>query len=633
MSNSATANPPPWAPWESLLKWSPFKIDALGLITLLGAEEINASVGRLVRSRWLEYLPFLGAYVIAGNRFRQKEAGFNLYNITQGIHTPDLAPWLTRWMKSQDFVATRSFVRWTVVPPRYRPFDDVIAAGISICLVGVLFAFTILQYDMYGMGSTLAMAWSAFSRWYMIRSVRESIDDRVSEMCREKKDAKGNPISVAPENMTYEWRMKTWNNRTSKGDSASSGNSENDPEKGAVAGSAESVEEPHRLACGWNGTKLLKILVITSESLAVTMMVPKELMGPNSVFSANLPPRHGFWYGVARWTGWISFAVQVVTIGQADLFIQICTVGLLVIPTVLYIGKFGCDDSNWARNIKWAWYWCLDTEPKLDGAAQQKAHGAFSAKSVSQIGSRLVAEVYEWPLSHEFVEDPPDSGTFVSRKHDCTSAGERTRRKHLYAWLQLSETERLSMDKWDLFPHERDDNQEWMKTYNQFKDLITNLEMPVGSIGSIRALCVEGAQTVMDRSDAATQEADDSAQSPIAGVGGAQVPNGTAAESQHKQRLEATESEVADDPEPQDSHAAVHFTDSTALGPPPRTGTNLTQGSAAQASVTSRHSSRRRESVSDHNPAFWMSNIVLQEQADRKDQEEGTESGNESTQT
>ena len=96
MSETATANPPMWAPWKGLLTWAPFQIDALGLITLLGAEEVNASVGRLVRSTWLEYLPLLGAYVIANESFREKKPGYHIYNISQGIHTTDLAPWLSR---------------------------------------------------------------------------------------------------------------------------------------------------------------------------------------------------------------------------------------------------------------------------------------------------------------------------------------------------------------------------------------------------------------------------------------------------------------------------------------------------------------------------------------------------------
>lgn len=53
---------PPLAmlPWSHLKAWQPFRLDALGLVTLLGADEVNNAVGRLVKSRWLEYMPCWG---------------------------------------------------------------------------------------------------------------------------------------------------------------------------------------------------------------------------------------------------------------------------------------------------------------------------------------------------------------------------------------------------------------------------------------------------------------------------------------------------------------------------------------------------------------------------------------------
>lgn len=47
-------------PLRSWYNVDPFKIDALGLVTLLGAPEVNRHIGKLVRSRYLEYLPLLG---------------------------------------------------------------------------------------------------------------------------------------------------------------------------------------------------------------------------------------------------------------------------------------------------------------------------------------------------------------------------------------------------------------------------------------------------------------------------------------------------------------------------------------------------------------------------------------------
>lgn len=93
-------------PWrEALSTWSNktnLRIDALGLVTLLGAEEINVSVGRLTPSLYFDTLPLVGAHVVAGNRFAQKQPGHALYNISAGIMTTELVPWFSRWLHAQE---------------------------------------------------------------------------------------------------------------------------------------------------------------------------------------------------------------------------------------------------------------------------------------------------------------------------------------------------------------------------------------------------------------------------------------------------------------------------------------------------------------------------------------------------
>jgi hypothetical protein len=71
-------------PLQDVKHWSQestFHIDALGLVTLLGSEEVNLSVGHLQRRRYTEYLPLLAAFVIAGNRFTSEQTGFVIYNL------------------------------------------------------------------------------------------------------------------------------------------------------------------------------------------------------------------------------------------------------------------------------------------------------------------------------------------------------------------------------------------------------------------------------------------------------------------------------------------------------------------------------------------------------------------------
>ncbi|KAF8246157.1 hypothetical protein K440DRAFT_685659 [Wilcoxina mikolae CBS 423.85] len=78
--------------------WAPFRIDALGLVTMIGASEIDVAVVRLVRNRFTECLPLLGAYIFAGNNFTKPIPGFFLYNISDGIVATDMTGWFARWL-------------------------------------------------------------------------------------------------------------------------------------------------------------------------------------------------------------------------------------------------------------------------------------------------------------------------------------------------------------------------------------------------------------------------------------------------------------------------------------------------------------------------------------------------------
>src|SRR2546429_287426 len=101
-------------PLHGLGIWAPFKIDALGLVTLLGQEQVNGKLGRLVREGYLDFMPLLGAAVVAGDLFRDRQAGFNLYNVTSGITTPETAGWFTRWLKAQGFDTDKRDVVWEI---------------------------------------------------------------------------------------------------------------------------------------------------------------------------------------------------------------------------------------------------------------------------------------------------------------------------------------------------------------------------------------------------------------------------------------------------------------------------------------------------------------------------------------
>ncbi|KAL2844583.1 hypothetical protein BJY01DRAFT_186434 [Aspergillus pseudoustus] len=170
----------PSYPWLVLSHWEPFRVDALGLITLLGAEDVDTWVGRLVPSRWMEYMPLLAMYVIAGDRFRRKTPSFLLYNITKGIHTTDCAAWFTRWIQCQNFETTRCIVYWEArETPRSQTVDHLCAAGVSLCFTGLLLVMTVLSRDMYGVANAVAIIVSILARAHILRENRTTIDNSI----------------------------------------------------------------------------------------------------------------------------------------------------------------------------------------------------------------------------------------------------------------------------------------------------------------------------------------------------------------------------------------------------------------------------------------------------------------------
>ncbi|KIX03244.1 uncharacterized protein Z518_06796 [Rhinocladiella mackenziei CBS 650.93] len=484
-----------WAPWEAVYQWAPFKIDALGLVTLLGAEEINAAVGRLVRSAYLEYLPMLGAFVIAGDRFTEKAAGFNLYNITQGIHTTDLAAWLTRWMLSQNFEVTRSYVVWTVTPPKSRRNEIITSFIISFVFNGFLIAMTVLSRDWYGFANALAMVVSVVVRTYVLGQQRAAVDAMIDEAISHS--------TKTIEEGSYEARRLEWkdwkdqrkqerksatrNRKTNVNTVAATGKNpsiqsnfsadHSDEAKEPAAkgeGSPPMRPNPRHFSNVWKGDEV-KVLIIQTDSKAVTFSMPKELLKPPSVFIEGPNLLHPQRYVLVRSIGWAVFAVHIVAIGMADLASQMYTVALLVLPTILLVLKLGCDDSRWKPTIH-EWMkssFGRPTPSRTNEADENAMSDGFVKKRECWIGSRLRAEIYEWPASYEFKEvGEGKDKKWISRVPESEKDRSK-KRQDLYAWLALAPDEEESMDKWDLFPHIREDDKSWWYTYKKKKNCLT----------------------------------------------------------------------------------------------------------------------------------------------------------------
>lgn len=185
--------------WAALLNWQPFRIDALGLITLLGAEEINVWVGRLAQSKFVEYMPFLAGFIIAGDRFRGKNQSFHLYNITKGVDTYELAAWVTHWLQCQKLETTRSIVYWEAISkPRQKIRETVLAAFIAAVLLGFLLVMTILSGDWYGFVNALSLVIMVIGRAYMIQLNRQAIDRSILNLAPSTLARSSKTIVVTP---------------------------------------------------------------------------------------------------------------------------------------------------------------------------------------------------------------------------------------------------------------------------------------------------------------------------------------------------------------------------------------------------------------------------------------------------
>lgn len=407
-------------PWPSLSDWAPFRIDALGLVTLLGSEEVNNSIGRLVPSRWLEYMPLLAAHVVACDLIKAKKPSFYLYKLSSGICTTDLSSWFARWAISQDFECGRSIVYWDIVDkPQSWWLYHLISGVISACFLGPLTVMTVLSNDWYGLTNALGMIVSVLVKAYVLYADRSAID------------------------ATMRTLRTSWSNEAiSTGSSKSSGSTN--------ANNISPVEELH----GHNPHDCSKILLILPDSKAVTMFIPQQLV--TAVFVNNPQPKSAWLYDLARWIGWLAFAVHIISLGMTSLASQIYTVTLLITSTILTVYCLGCDDSK----------------PFLTWNQRFYTRGKFPHSC--SIGTYLKATIFDWPDEMDFEPDQNGEWRWRNDIHGPTPHAPRevTRRQDLYAWLDLSEEEEASLEKWDLLPHRRMMNERWTEDFAAKKALV-----------------------------------------------------------------------------------------------------------------------------------------------------------------
>ncbi|KAF5664291.1 hypothetical protein FHETE_7174 [Fusarium heterosporum] len=173
---------------ESLANWGPFQIDALGLITIFGAEAIRKSIGNFTQSRICEYLPVLGSHVIASNQITDPVPGFVLYNITDGIVATDIAPWFTYWLQSYPITYTATTI---TLKADGRPMSTARHSGslaLGVFCTAPLIILTILMGDKWGIANFASMIAMVILRQLMLWELRLSIDKAVEKSIRDPGD-------------------------------------------------------------------------------------------------------------------------------------------------------------------------------------------------------------------------------------------------------------------------------------------------------------------------------------------------------------------------------------------------------------------------------------------------------------
>jgi hypothetical protein len=167
---------------RNLIKdWAPFRIDALGLVTILGAAEVDTCIGRLVHDCLTEWLPLLGAYTIASGQMSKPIPGFVLYNITDGVMATDLSCWLTRWLLSLPLTYTASILKVRPVARQLPRQRRLVAGSIGLVIFLIIVILATVIGDWWGLANAIAMTMSVVVRKAIVGQNRKAIDIAVQK--------------------------------------------------------------------------------------------------------------------------------------------------------------------------------------------------------------------------------------------------------------------------------------------------------------------------------------------------------------------------------------------------------------------------------------------------------------------
>lgn len=404
---------------------------------MLGAEEIDASVGRLLPSRYVEFLPYLGAFILAGDRFRTKPSGFTVYETKGGVKSTELSGWFARWLKGHDFHQVHHRVDWKILNAsaqcavrRKLRRSKLMSSCIGFVFNGILLTASILAGDWWGFANALSMIASVAVRVSLRHQHRCSIDKAI----RDATNISGNP----PE---------------SQDDSAQGSSKDLKPGTNMTA----TIDPPAQPCDTPKNTRdplpdLARAIIVLDDSRCVYMEAPKCLMA--TVFAKPLEVPNKSAYGVVRCIGWMAFAVQVILLGMSTLLIQVGTVILLLNSNILIITKFSCEDSNFwittrhcikSTSLMRHSFKAPPTAASFDPLGGMTCViGSLLQARCSQVSRKCVCGVD--PHQRSSTTRPKDAEK--QKVVTCNSL----RRQDLFVWLQLTELEEILSERWALLP-------------------------------------------------------------------------------------------------------------------------------------------------------------------------------------
>ncbi|KAJ9613916.1 hypothetical protein H2200_002052 [Cladophialophora chaetospira] len=286
-------------PWDRVRLFRPFQLDALGIVTLLGATQVDTTVGALSH-RWLiEWLPLMGAYVFATNQFTLPiNHGITMYNVTEGVIVTQFAGWFARWLLIQNISPAGTNIVFTPQSQqptgRLRGGNPLYNFGLVLCLYSLPVVFTLWVRDYWGLVNTVALLLSVLVRVFLLHANRSGLDAQV-RLCNSR-------LSEGYRELEY---MST------------------------------DDQVPARLRL----LRTCRCLLVFQDGRRAYLQVPA--LHWRACMTQTPPINQPAMYALMRAIGWLAFGMHVLSIGSSCFIIQVWTVVILLGATIATNCGFG----------------------------------------------------------------------------------------------------------------------------------------------------------------------------------------------------------------------------------------------------------------------------------------------------